>query len=296
MNAVETQNIYYVGPTREHTSLTQLFLELAEDEQEKIIYIDAGTYDIFQEYKTAGIPSPPDDVTAPDYFDYNAFLPVNTKLIGIGTVWLEFAPGAEEITYGESRTWSPLNILGECHVENIGIHCKNGRYCIHDDSHNACQNTVHHYKHVRCIYEHGDTKDGRLLGFNNAVGNGMAQGTKFEFEDCTFQFIGSGNHSAFYTHDSGAANAENAPSLIFKHCLFLGGEGNERALRLQSLATADLRILTRVESCYFLGGIYLTIYRESSAQHYDVTLINSGNPPWKIDREGENRYPVKIYF
>ena len=143
---------YYVGPTREHTSLTQLFLDLKEDEQEKTIYIDAGTYDIFREYKEAGIPSPPDDVTAPDYFVYNAFLPINTALIGIGNVKLVFSPKAEEITYGESRTWSPLNILGACHIENVEIYCKNGRYCIHDDSHNAYQNTVHYYKHVRCFF------------------------------------------------------------------------------------------------------------------------------------------------
>ena len=292
MNA---DHIYYVGPTREHTSLTQLFLDLKQDEREKTIYIDAGTYDIFREYKEAGMASPPDDVTAPDYFVYNAFLPINTALIGIGNVKLVFAPSADEITYGESRTWSPLNILGACHIENIEIYCKNGRYCIHDDSHNDYKNTIHYYKHVRCIYELGDTKDGRLLGFNNTIGNGMAQGCKFEFEDCTFQFVGGGNHSAFYTHEGGSSNPENAPSLIFKNCLFLGSEDNERVLRLQNLATADLQILTRVESCYLLGGIYLTIYGQKAKQHFDVTLINSGNPPQKIDKEDENPYPIKVY-
>lgn len=288
-------SIYYVGPTRTHTSLTRLFLELAGDESEKTIYVDPGTYDIFQEYKQAGIPSPPDDVRSPDYFTYNAFLPLNTKLIGIGNVQLRFAPEPWEITYGESRTWSPLNVLGACHIENIEIFCKNGRYCIHDDSHNKFQNTVHYYKHVRCIYELSDMVDDKRLGFNNTIGNGMAQGTKFEFESCTFQFLGGGNHSAFYTHESGRENPENAPSLIFRNCLFLGSQDNDRVLRLQNLATADLRIQTRLESCYLDGGIYLTIYQETSTQHYDVTLINSGNPPQRIDRPEENPYPIKIY-
>ena len=133
------------------------------------------------------------------------------------------------------------------------------------------------------------------MGFNNTIGNGMAQGCKFEFEDCTFQFVGGGNHSAFYTHEGGSKDAENAPSLIFRHCLFLGSEDNERVLRLQNLATADLQILTRVESCYFLGGIYLNVYSEKSAQHYDVTLINSGDPKQTIDKEAENLYPIKVY-
>ena len=287
--------IYRVGPEREHTSLTQLFLDLAEDVSEKTIFVDAGTYDMFREYRQAGVPTPPDDVASPDYFTYNAFLPLNTHLIGIGNVRLVFAPGADEITYGESRTWSPLNIQGACHIENIEIFCKNGRYCIHDDAHNANKNTVHYYKHVRCTYELSDEKDGKRLGFNNTIGNGMGQGCKFEFDDCTFQFVGGGDHSAFYTHEAGSEHPENAPSLIFRNCLFLGSEDNKRVLRLQNLAPADLQIPVRVESCYFLGGIYLTIYKPFSAQHYDVTLITSGNPPQLIDRAEENRYPIKVY-
>lgn len=295
MDAANKEHIYYVGPTREYKGLIQLFLHLAEDENEKTIFVDAGVYDIFKEYKDAGVKSPADDVTAPDYFDYNVFLPLNTKLIGIGNVRLEFAPDAEEISYGESRTWAPLNILGACHIENIEIYCKNGRYCIHDDCHNKYPNTNHFYKHVRCIYELGDTKDGKILGFNNTIGFGMAQGCKFEFDDCTFQFVGGGNHSAFYLHESGRENPLNAPSLIIKNSLILGSEDNEQVLRLQNLASADLHILTRIESCYLLGGIYLTIYRKDSAQHFDVTLINSGNPPQKIDREEENCYPIKVF-
>ena len=80
------EKIYYVGKTREYKSLTKLFLMLSEDDSPKTIYIDAGVYDIFGEYKEAGIPSPPDDVSISDYFVYNAFLPLNTKLIGIGKI------------------------------------------------------------------------------------------------------------------------------------------------------------------------------------------------------------------
>ncbi len=292
---MNSQTVYYVGKDRENKSLTKLFLDLAQDDSEKTIYVDAGVYDIFNEYKKVGMKSPPDDVTSPDYFEYNAFLPLNTTLIGVGNVQLHFAPNADEITYGESRTWSPLNVLGACHIENIEVYCKNGRYCIHDDAHNRYQNTRHYYKHVRCIYELGDTKDGRLLGFNYTIGNGMSQGCKFEFEDCTFKFIGDENHSAFYTHEDGDDNPENSPSLIFKNCLFLGGENNNRVILLQSLARTDLHIYTRIESCHISGGIRLTVYSDNSAQHYDVTLINSGTPQISSNRESVNPYPVKTY-
>ena len=64
---------------------------------------------------------------------------------------------------------------------------------------------------------------------------------------------------------------------------------------MQNLATTPLHIHTRLESCVLVGGIYLTIYKETSAQHYDVTLIRSGNPPQRIDRPEENPYPINVF-
>ena len=292
---VDPENIYYVGPEREHKSLTQLFLDLKDNYLPKTIFLDEGTYDIFREYKDAGIPSPPDDVESPDYFDYNAFLPINTRLIGVGNVRLEFNPGPFEITYGESRTWSPLNVLGECYIENLEIFCKNGRYCIHDDSHNDFQDSTHYYKNVRCTYQMSDYgANGQRLGFNNTIGNGMAQGTTFLFEDCTFVFKGGDKNSAFYTHESGSSDPWHAPTLTFRRCVFQGGAGNARTVRLQNLASANLYIPTLFEDCTIEGGLYLTIYSDNSAQHYDVTLIRSGNPSVMVDKPEQNYYPVKV--
>ena len=297
MEGIDPANIYYVGPTREYTSVTKLFMDLADDDSEKIIFLDEGTYDIFQEYRDLGVTTPPDDVESPDYFPYCVFLPANTRLIGLGDVRLEFSPEADEITYGESRTWSPLNIIAPCYIENIEVFCKNGRYAIHDDSHNAAndQGSQHIYKNVRAIYELSDLdSQGRRLGFNNTIGNGIAQGAEHLFEDCLFEFRGANTYSAFYTHESGSKNPENSPTLTFRGCTFLGGEGNTRTIRLQNLATTDLHIVTTIEDCYIEGGIYLTIYKDTSAQHFDVTVIRSGNPPVMIDKPEENKYPVKI--
>jgi len=297
MEGIDPENIYYVGPTREYTSVTKLFMDLEDDDSEKIIFLDEGTYDIFREYRDLGVTTPPDDVESPDYFPYCVFLPANTRLIGLGDVRLEFSPEADEITYGESRTWSPLNIIAPCYIENIEVYCKNGRYAIHDDSHNAAndQGSQHIYKNVRAIYELSDyDSQGRRLGFNNTIGNGIAQGAEHLFEDCVFEFRGSNSYSAFYTHESGSSNPENSPTLTFRRCSFLGGEGNTRTIRLQNLATVDIRVDTTIEDCYIEGGIYLTIYKDTSAQHFDVTVIRSGNPPVMVDKPDENKYPVKF--
>ena len=291
---IAPENIYYVGKHRAHKSITKLFLELKDDTREKVIFLDEGTYDIFREYRDVNMPTPPDDVKAHIYFEYNAFLPVNTRLIGIGDVLLKFSPAPEEITYGESRTWAPLNIEGACHIENINIYCKNGRYCIHDDSHNRYQDTRHYYKNVRCVYEFGDTNQaGQRLGFNNTIGNGMAQGTEFLFEDCTFTFRGE-NRPAFYTHESGRENPQHVPTLTFRNCDFIAPAGNDRTIKLQNLAPADVRVVTRFENCHIIGGIYLELYKDRCPQHFDVTFVNSGNPPQLIDKPEENRYPIKV--
>lgn len=288
------EKVYYVGQDRKIKSLTGLFLKLADDDTEKTIYVDEGVYDIFNEYKELGVESPSDDVKAGDYFSYNIFLPLNTKLIGIGNVNLKFSPEPDDITYGESITWAPLNVLGKCHIENINIYCKNGRYCIHDDCHNKYQNVSHYYKNVRCVYEKGDIKDEKLLGFNNTIGFGFGQGCKFEFEDCSFEFLGEGNHSAFYGHEAGRENPENAPTILVKNCKIVANEDSDRAVRLQSLAVADLRVFTHFEACQIHGGLYLTILHDNSSQHFDVTLKYCGNPSLKIDKEEQNRYPVKM--
>ena len=91
-------------------------------------------------------------------------------------------------------------------------------------------------------------------------------------------------------------NPDNTPSLILKNCLILGAENGDCAMRLQNLAgERGKRIITRIESCVIVGGIYLTIYHESGEQRFEVTLINSGNPHVLCDKAEENIYPVKYY-
>lgn len=287
--------IYYVGGDSKHQSLTRLFIDLAGDTSEKTIYINPGIYDIYQEYRDAGIETPPDDVTSGDYLTRCVFVPPNTKLIGVGNVTLEWNPGKDSITLGESRTWSPLNVRYACYVENISIHCKYGRYCIHDDSHNAAddQGVSHAYKNVRCVYEYSDGG----YGFNNALGFGFSQKNNYVFEDCHFEIKTNGNNSAFYGHStSGTGVAENeSPNIIVKNCVIIGGDNNNRAVRLQCLNKSALKIRTLLENCYINGGIYLNLYYDDAIHAFDVTLLKSGDPIQTVDQPENNPYPINIY-
>ena len=286
---------YYVGGSSEHQNLTQLFIDLADDTSPKTIYINPGVYDIYQEYRNLEIPTPPDNVASSDYLTRCVFVPPNTKIIGIGNVTLEWNPAKNDITKGEARTWSPINVRYACHIENITIHCKYGRYCIHDDSHNAAddQGVNHTYKNVKCIYEYSE--DG--YGFNNTIGFGFSQKNTYLFEDCYFENRTTGNNSAFYGHGASGTNVaeSESPNIIVKTCIIVGGNNNNRAVWLQCLNRAALRIQTLFENCHINGGFQITLYYDNATQAFDVTLLNSGNPNCTIDNATENPYPVKIY-
>lgn len=284
--------IYYVGPNRDNTSLVGLLKTIQTESLPCTIYIDEGTYDIFADYKANNIPSPPSDVQSYDYFDYNVFLPQNCKLIGIGNVELVWNPTTDDITEAESKTWSPLNLwYGGNTVENITIRCKNGRYCIHDDSHNAYTGFKNVYKNVRCIYTQSDSG----YGFDNVCGFGFEDKCTYEFDNCLFQFVGNGNHGAFYGHEGSTGGG----SIIVRNCVILGGDDNNNmAIRLQTLYNPEgaTRIRTQFGGCYVQGGIRLLNGNADGQQRFDVILLKSGNPDQSSAYPNKtNPYPITVY-
>lgn len=295
-------DIYYVGPSREHTRLTSLLLYLAGDERKKTIYIDDGEYDIFAEYMyevSAGrLTIPPDDVASSDYFGtYNAFVPNNTRIVGHGNVVLRFAPDAADITYGASRTWSPLNIYGSVEIENVTVVGHNCRYCLHNDDHNAYPGAVQRYKNCRFRYTKSDTADNRLLGFNVAVGFGIQHDGTHIFEDCEIYVDTDGNNAAYYGHDG--ATYKNG-TLLLKNCnIHSSNPSNNRVIRLQTLATSSGHVTARFEGCYLNGMMELNMSYVNSPQNFDVTLVGCNRVPvTRVIPSGGtivDPYPVKWY-
>lgn len=290
-------DVYYVTPS---DSLTALFYDLKDDAREKIIYVQGGEYDIFQEYKDLGIATPPDDVSSSDYLDRCVFVPRNTKLIGIGNVKLTYNPAKADTTKGEARTWSPLNVRYACHIENIEIYCHYGRYCIHDDSHNNAedQGVTHTYKNVKCTYDYSDDS----YGFNETIGFGFSQKSTYIFDNCTFIYnedasvSASQNRSAFYGHSaSGTLTEEESARIIVRDCVCKAGETSTKAFRLQSLNTSDIRIITDVINTYIDGQVILTIYDETRKQAFDCTFLNTNVTAADVTIDDTNNlYPVNI--
>ena len=286
--AEQGMTVYRVGAGREHESLVSLLLDLAGDETPKAILIDTGEYDLFREYlaevEKGRIVIPPDDIRASDYFkSYNAFVPNNTKIRGLGEVILNFTPARDEITYGASRTWSPLNVYGSVLMENLTVVCKNGRYCLHNDDHNLYPGAVQIYRNCRFLYLHSDKDEtGRLLGFNNAVGFGVDHGSTHVFEDCEIFFDGPGDHSAYYGHNSG--RGDGTAHILLKNCyIHASDEKNKRVIRFQTLARGKInKVIAKIENCAVNGGLTLNMYYPDSIQNFEVTYFKT--PEMPVDR------------
>ena len=278
----ENAAIFHVGPDRDYTSITSLLIDLKDVPYNKTIYIDPGEYDIFDEYQaevTAGrLVVPDDNITASDYFyPYNAFVPNNTKIIGLGNVVLEMLPDAEDITLGASRTWSPLNVMGSVEIHNIAVLASNCRYALHNDDHNSYPGAVQLYKNCRFYYAYSDLKDGERLGFNIAVGYGLQNNAVHTFENCEIYIETEGNNSAFYGHDG---SSYSNGRIHLKNCIIHSSNfSNNRVIRLQSIRTTQSRIDVTIENCYLNGGLTFDLYTSSAKQNYAVTLLNTNKVP-----------------
>ena len=274
---------FVVGTGETYTSLTKLLIDIKDDETDKIIYIKSGEYDIFNEYldevSDGRLNVPPDDISSGNYlYPYNAFIPNNTKVIGLGDVVLKMTPDADDVTYGESRTWSPVNVLGSVEIENIEIHAHNCRYCIHNDDKNNYAREYQVYKNVRCYYDYSDTDaQDRRLGYNMVIGFSIPDGGRHEYENCIFMMENGSNNAAFYGHDVATGDG----SLYLKNCVIHSDYfTNDRTIRLQSLNhNTQNRIITTFDNCYVSGGMTLTLYYTDSKQSFDVTFKNSNKVP-----------------
>ena len=279
-SSVENGSVFYVGADREYTSLTSLWLDLKGTRYNKTVYIDAGTYDIFSEYLAevaeGRIEIPPDNVQSGDFFEpYNAFVPHNTKIIGLGEVILQMTPSANEVTLGESRTWSPLNIYGSVDMENITVIAKNCRYALHNDNHNRIAGTKQHYKHCKFMYELSDLYSEQVgkYGFNIVIGFGMQQGGIHIFEDCEmYMDTPNESHSVYYGHET---DEVTEGTIILKNCIIHSNNfNNNRTIRFQSLGTTQSKIKVQIENCYINGTIRYQLYYTNSKQNFEVTLLN----------------------
>lgn len=226
--AENTIEHYTVGTNGNFTTFTEMLAALKDNINEKIVTVAPGEYDIFDEIGGATFVASID--TTKSWREYNYVVPPNTTIVGVGDVTLKWTPTDEQIIdQSHAFIFSPLNLMGNCRIENIKVVCSNGRYAIHDETSgiNYFNGSKHEFVNVTAIFE-SSTYGGRY-----AYGAGHNRNCKFYFKNCIF----AATVEPWSSHDW-PATAVQKSTFIFDNCIFKNSSSNALSgLRLSSSDT-----------------------------------------------------------
>ena len=177
---------WHIGVGKDFETFTECIRFLKDDEREKTIYIHQGDYDIFNELGGSFYAKSftQDDTNNLD--DIVDWIPPNTNIIGIGKVRLIYTPLEQNTNKYASRIFSTINTRGTCTIDNIEIRCKNGRYCIHDEtgSDDRFTGAIKRFKNLKCIHL---ASDDSVASMHQCVGGGLHKSMFIEYENCYFE-------------------------------------------------------------------------------------------------------------
>lgn len=287
----------------DYTSLTQCLLVLKDDMSPKTIEIWEGDYDIYQEYVDAEVPVYTGDNPSAYYYDYCVWIPSNTHIIGKGIVRLKWMPliADTDITAPQSKTVSPVNVGGSVILENVEVHCKNGRYCLHNDPSGVLKYTGAIQKYINCkFYKYAnETLDGVTLGFSPTTGFCVDRSMQHIYENCIF--VNELSDRAFYGHRRGTIagtvlTEAQSSSITITGCAFV--TDGVRGIKFGNGSNDNIHIPVLFNNCMIDGKIVSVNETETDPTTYknafDMTFLNCGDVTVQI-ADPNNPYPPKAY-
>lgn len=256
LNKKVSKNIFTVKKdgSGDFVSFTDMLKKLKDNVEDKIVYVYAGEYDIFAEKGGTDYVNTIVDPANVDWRDVNEFVPKNTTIIGLGEVILKYTPSDEEIIdAAHSFLFSPLNISGSCHIENLTIVGSNCRYCIHDEGSSISKydDAVHEYVNIRAI-----RKKNTIGGAKADFAAGINARERWFFESCTFE---SENDQIWYCHTNTSKETDSA-SIIMNNCVFKKLNKTdiaENIIHFVSGTHLTKKNYAYINNCYIDGNIYI---------------------------------------
>jgi hypothetical protein len=255
---------YTVGTGGDFATFTEMLIALENNTNEKIVYVQGGTYDIFEEMGGAEYIASITDTSGLNWRDVCHVVPWNTTIIGVGDVVLAWNPtDAEIIDQNHAFLFSPLNVSGTCKIKNIKIECSNARYGIHDETSGITiyNGVTHEFENVSVIYSTS------TYGNKYAYGAGHNKNSKYKFKNCLF--------SSFYgvpwsSHDWPAAINE-VTLFEFDNCVFWNNVNNTLAsIRFSSADTVGKLDDVVINGCVFDRIFFGTERTTAIKQGYKV--------------------------
>lgn len=256
---------YTVGTNGDFATFTEMLVALANNANEKVVYVNSGTYDIFEEMGGAEYMETVD--TSANWRDVCHVVPSNTTIIGVGDVVLSWNPtDAQIIDQSHAFLFSPLNLSGTCKIVNIKVECSNCRYGIHDETSgkNVFDGSIHEFEDVSVIYS------ASTYGVHYAYGAGHNKNMKLRFKNCLFS---SAYGTSWSTHDW-YANASESSLFDFDNCVFLDNRTNSfSAIRFSSSDTVGRLDDVKINGCEFSNISFSTEDSVAIKQGYVVRTM-----------------------
>lgn len=284
---------YTVGGGGDFATFTEMLIALENNTNEKIVYVQGGTYDIFEEMGGAEYMASLTDASSLNWRDVCHVVPWNTTIIGVGDVVLAWNPtDAEIVDQNHAFLFSPLNVSGTCKIKNIKIECSNARYGIHDETsgHAVFNGAIHEFENVSVIYS------ASTYGIKYAYGAGHNKNMKFKFKNCIFS---APIYASWSSHDWPATASENS-TFEFDNCIFLNthdvASGNAGSIRFESADTTGRLDDVKINACVF-DTIYFSA-NSAVKQGYVVTttLCKAYTPTYSSYIAEADRIAPKDYL
>ena len=249
-------NFYVNFPDKPNNfnSVTECLYAVQKTKGIKNVYINSGTYDILNEI--GGMTYINNIDTSKDWDEVQPVVN-DCNIYGIGDVLLKME--LETTTRDKYFLFSPLNVRGNIHIENINVKAKKCRYCIHDENGTNYPDSTKEYINVNCFHDNSEYG-------GQAVGCGYSKNTKAYFKNCNFKC--SGTSEAFSVHEDGNCtltfNSSYFYSLSTTGCVRISEVG---------LNYCNAKFI----NCILKDGLYLRdeIQPTTSNGNTKVDLINS---------------------
>ena len=288
----EESNTYYVGTGKDFDTFTEMLEALQDDSSEKTIYVDPGEYNIFEEMGGSDyMASLVETASTTNWRTVNYVVPDNTKIIGIGNVVLKWeATAAEMYSQDVAFLFSPLNVSGNCYIENINVIAENCRYALHDETSGLSKFNGAKHEFKNCTFTFKNSTYGIFFPY----GAGHNKEMTIKFDNCRFTSYGQ---IIWSTHDWPTGANENS-IFEFNNCIFdrIDNTQTNGYIRFLSSDTVGRKDLVKFNNCYINGNISLTTAENSDVrQGYDLTLIGCTEITPSYNEHVTTRYDVKQY-
>lgn len=259
------------------TSFTDCLYALQNDTSPKIIYVDGGEYDIYEELGGDQAIADITDPTQVNWREVNPVVSENTTIIGRGYVLLKYMPAPEKIGSMEmSQLFSPLNVSASCTIKNINIECQNCRYGIHAEG-----SSLSIYDKVETYFENVNIDyKASTYGTGRAFASGYNREYYVQLTNCDFK---SEQYNAFWLHENNQSTKYDGGILRFDNCVLAAASTATTALQLTSQDTVGRISNVYLNNCYLSGKLTVSSSSGGTKDNFKIRTLGCNEITYNYD-------------